>query len=112
MTQDNLGATFRALGERESSTARLEQAVDTLRAALQERTRESTPLQWAETQSNLGAAFRALGERAKQPQLKKALVATNAAHELYTAAGIVRYSADLADRIKALNAEIAALEGR
>jgi hypothetical protein len=42
--------------------------------------------------------------------LKEALVATNAAHELYTAAGVVRYSADLADRIKALEAEIAAVK--
>ena len=46
------------LGERESGTARLEQAVVAFRAALEERTEERTrervPLNWAATQNNLG----------------------------------------------------------
>ena len=33
------------------------------RAALEERTRERVPLDWAMTQNNLGTALRALGER-------------------------------------------------
>ena len=33
------------------------------RAALEERTRERVPLDWATTQNNLGNALRALGER-------------------------------------------------
>jgi hypothetical protein len=41
---------------RESGTARL-------RAALEERTRERVPLDWAMTQNNLGLALQALGER-------------------------------------------------
>lgn len=51
------------LGERESGTARLEEAVSVYRAALQERTRERVPLDWAMTQTNLGSALRRLGER-------------------------------------------------
>jgi hypothetical protein len=51
------------LGEREGGTARLEEAVDTYRDALKERTRERVRLQWAMTQNNLGAALSMLGER-------------------------------------------------
>jgi hypothetical protein len=51
------------LGERESGTTRLEQAVEAYRAALTEQTRERVPLQWAATQHNLGVALEALGER-------------------------------------------------
>ena len=50
-----------ALGERESGTARLEEAVAAYRAALEERTRERVPLDWATTQNNLGAALAMLG---------------------------------------------------
>ena len=48
-------------GERESGTARLEEAVAAYRAALEERTRERVPLDWATTQNNLGTALRTLG---------------------------------------------------
>jgi tetratricopeptide (TPR) repeat protein len=51
------------LGERESATARLEEAVAAYREALKERTRERVPLNWAMTQNNLGAALGTLGER-------------------------------------------------
>ena len=54
MTQTNLGTALWRLGERESGTARLEQAVAAYRAALEERTRDRVPLQWAMTQNNLG----------------------------------------------------------
>ena len=62
-TQNNLGNALETLGERESGTARLEQAVAAYRDALQERTRERVPLDWAMTQNNLGTALRTLGER-------------------------------------------------
>jgi hypothetical protein len=39
-TQNNLGGALETLGERESGTARLEEAVTAYRAALEERTRE------------------------------------------------------------------------
>ena len=63
MTQNNLGIALAVLGERESGTARLEEAVAAYRAALEERTRDRVPLEWATTQSNLGDALRVLGER-------------------------------------------------
>ena len=56
-TQNNLGNALRALGERESGTARLEEAVAAYRAALEEWTRERVPLDWAMTQNNLGNAL-------------------------------------------------------
>jgi Dioxygenase len=40
MTENNLGTALWKLGERESGTARLEEAVAAFRAALEERTRE------------------------------------------------------------------------
>ena len=62
-TQNNLGIALWRLGERESGTARLEEAVAAYRAALKERTRERVPLDWAQTQNNLGIALSRLGER-------------------------------------------------
>ena len=55
--QNNLGNALWTLGERESGTARLEEAVAAYRAALQEWTRERVPLDWATTQNNLGNAL-------------------------------------------------------
>ena len=46
-TQNNLGIALETLGERESGTARLEEAVGAFRAALQEITRERVPFGWA-----------------------------------------------------------------
>ena len=57
MTQNNLGTALAHLGERESGTARLEEAVAAYREALKERTRERVPLDWAMTQNNLGTAL-------------------------------------------------------
>jgi hypothetical protein len=56
MTQNNLGNALRLLGERESGTAHLEQAVAAYHAALEERTCERVPLAWATTQNNLTLA--------------------------------------------------------
>ena len=57
------GIALQALGARESGTTRLEEAVSAYRAALEERTRERVPLDWAMIQNNLGNALTALGER-------------------------------------------------
>ena len=59
MTQNNLGTVC----ERESGTARLDEAVAAFREALKERTRVRVPLDWAGTQNNLGLALASLGER-------------------------------------------------
>ena len=58
-----LGNALSTLGERESGTERLLQAVQAYEAALLERTRERVPMDWATTQSNLGDALRLLGQR-------------------------------------------------
>ena len=63
IAHDNLGIALSSFGERESGTARLEEAVAAHREALKERTRERVPLQWATTQNNLGTALSRLGER-------------------------------------------------
>src|SRR3984893_7404973 len=62
-TQNNLGTALARLGERESGTARLEEAVAAYREALQERTRARVPLDWAMTQNNLGSALSNLAGR-------------------------------------------------
>ena len=77
------------LGERESGTARLEEAVAAYRAALEERTRARVPLEWAMTQMNLGIALRTLGERESgTARLEEAVAAYRAALEENTRARV------------------------
>jgi tetratricopeptide (TPR) repeat protein len=59
----NLGIALERLGERESGTARLEEAVAAYREALPELTRARVPLLWAAAHRNLGTALARLGER-------------------------------------------------
>ena len=66
MTQNNLGNTLATLGNRESGTERLEQAVTAYTEALKEHTRERVPLGWATTQNNLGTALATLGKRGER----------------------------------------------
>src|SRR5262249_22260725 len=61
--QNSLGVALTRLGERESGTGKLEDALAAFREALKERTRERVPLEWATTQSNMGMTFVRLGER-------------------------------------------------
>jgi tetratricopeptide (TPR) repeat protein len=85
MTETSLGITLRALGERESGTARLEEAVAAFRAALAECTRDRVPLAWAMIQNNLGNALLILGERADgTARLEEAVAAFRAALGEYT----------------------------
>jgi tetratricopeptide (TPR) repeat protein len=75
-TQNNLGLALWKLGERESGTAKLEEAVTAYREALKERTRKRVPLDWAKTQTNLGLVFWRLGEREiGTPKLEEAVTA-------------------------------------
>ncbi len=67
------------VGERESGTGKLEEAVAAYREALKERTRERVPLDWARTQMNLGTALLRLGERESGTgKLEEAVTAFNA----------------------------------
>jgi tetratricopeptide (TPR) repeat protein len=63
MIQNELGNVLANLGERESGTERLEEAVAAYRAALEELTREREPLYWATIQNNLGNALARHGRR-------------------------------------------------
>ena len=78
----NLGTALRTLGERESGTARLEEGVAAFRAALEERSRDRVPLDWATTQNNLGNALWRLGQRESgTARLEEAVAAFRAALE-------------------------------
>ena len=71
-TQNNLGNALFRLGERESGTARLEEAVAAYREALKEYARERVPLDWATTQNNLGnALWRSASARAARRGSKR-----------------------------------------
>jgi tetratricopeptide (TPR) repeat protein len=83
--QNNLGFALWALGERESGTANLEEAVATFREALTEQTRERAPLGWAGTQVGLGTALQALGWRESgTSKLQEAIVAYRKALKEFT----------------------------
>ena len=78
----DLGNALWTLGERESGTARLEEAVIAFRAALEEYTRKRVPLGWAVTQNNLGNALQTLGARESgTARLEEAVTAFRAALE-------------------------------
>jgi len=111
MTQNNLGGALLRLGERESGTARLEEAVAAYRAALQEYTRERVPLQWAITQNNLGNALQALGERESGTErLEAARRHIKNAWQVYKDAGMDQYDEDFRQRLAAIDQLIAARE--
>ena len=85
MALNDLGNALAELGMRETDTVRLEQAVATHRLALEERTRERVPLDWAMTQNNLGLALRVLGTReAGTARLAQAVEAFQLALEEWT----------------------------
>lgn len=83
--RSRLASALSALGAREggterNGTERQEEAVIAFRAALEERTRERVPLDWAVTQNNLGAALSELGERESGTErLEEAVTAYRAA---------------------------------
>jgi tetratricopeptide (TPR) repeat protein len=80
------------LGERESGTSHLEEAVAAYREALKERTRDRVPLDWALTQNNLGIALTNLGERvAETALLEEALASYNQALDVLTAESAPHY---------------------
>jgi hypothetical protein len=62
-TQNDLGTALSTLGERESGTARLEEAVAAYRAALEERTREAAPHWHDIAQRNLARCLTLLEQR-------------------------------------------------
>ena len=85
MTQNNLGNALQALGELEAGTERLEAAVAAYRRALEERTQDRVPLDWATVQNNLGSALLTLGKReAGTERLEAAFTAYHSALKVRT----------------------------
>jgi tetratricopeptide (TPR) repeat protein len=82
---NNLGIALATLGERDSGTERLEQAVEAFQQALKEYTRDRVPLDWAATQKNLGTALQTLGARdSDTDRLEQAVEAYQQALKEYT----------------------------
>jgi len=82
---NGLGIALKLLGERESGTDKLEEAVNAYRATLEDQTRDRAPLDWATTQMNLGTALKTLGERVSgTDRLEEAVKAYRAALEEQT----------------------------
>ena len=92
-TQMNLGGALSTLAVTESGTTRLEQAVTAYQNALEELTRDRVPLQWAMTQGNLAAVYYTLADKGENPaaNLRQAIDLTDAALEVYAAAGADYY---------------------
>ncbi len=97
---------MRALGERASGTARLEEAVTAYRAALEEYTRDRVPLDWAATWGNMGEAMTVFADRSNDLAM-----ARQALHQLEEAEAALRegghkhfatYSADRIPRAQAV----------
>ena len=64
--QTNLGNALAMLGERESGTTKLEDALAAFREALKVQTRERVPRDWAKTQASLGNAALYAGRAREQ----------------------------------------------
>ena len=102
-----------ALGPRESSAARLQQAVDAFRAALLEYTPDLMPLDWVRSQSYLGETLQLLGEREGRIEpLKEALDSLQGSLEAYQKAGMTQQATDLAKKVATVRTRIAAAQGR
>jgi hypothetical protein len=100
-TQTNLGNALRTLGERESGTALLEEAVTAFRGALEERTRKRVPLMWAQTQEKLALVHLAYFQKIREPHhLDEALEDVGGALEEYRKAKAAFYIAR-AERVRA-----------
>ena len=67
MTQNNLGNALQILGERESGTTQLQDAVQAYQNALTEWTQDRVPLDWAATQFNLGGVYIIFFDKSSDP---------------------------------------------
>jgi tetratricopeptide (TPR) repeat protein len=92
MTHNNLGNALARIGEREMGTARLEEAVEEYRLALQEYTADRVPLDWAMTQNNLASALQRIGERETGTErLEEAAAAYNDALSAFIGASAIAH---------------------
>lgn len=89
---NDLGLALQTLGQRETGTARLEQAVTAYEAALKESTRDRVPMDWARTQYCLaGLEFSFFWKTSDATRLDLALANAMNAREVYVAANAEHY---------------------
>jgi hypothetical protein len=92
MTQNNLGAALHKLGERREEPQLLAQAVDAYEHAIQEWTRERTPMHWAMTKANLGVARKILAQKTGEIGVARmAMADLEGALETFRTASHARY---------------------
>jgi tetratricopeptide (TPR) repeat protein len=112
MTQMNLVAALRILGEREAGTARLEEAVAAYHAALEEWTRERVPLQWAVSTGAEGVALTIIAERTADPAMaERAVEQITTAYNVVWEGGHMLWVAYLEESLEAAEAVRDALPG-
>ena len=101
------------LGERESGTAKLEEAVVAYREALKEWTRERVPLQWAMSLGNQGVALMLLaGRRRDAAMANTALSQINTAFETMRVGGNAPSAAYYEQQLPRARDLVARLRGR
>lgn len=101
MTQNNLGTAHWTLVEREAGAARREDAATAYRAALEERTRDRVPLDWAKMRGNMCNLHLALFDRTgTAAELDLAQAAFDDAREVFAEAQASQYLA-MADNMQA-----------
>jgi hypothetical protein len=94
MTQNNLGNVLLVLGQRESGTGKLKEAVAAYRTALAERTHERVPLQWAASVGSQGVAMMLIADRANDAALAEtAVMQVGAAYETLRDGGQQQWAA-------------------
>ena len=113
MLPSRLCARLFGLGERESGTAKLEEAIGAYREALKVRTRERVPLDWARTLGNQGVALMRIAElRGDVTMAETAFRQINMAFETMRDGGHARDAALYDKQLTRARATLARLRGR
>ena len=113
MVQNNLGIALFRLGERESGTGKLEEAIAAYREALKEHTRERYPLDWAGTLGNEALALMLLAERRQDAAMAAAALSQiNKAVETMRNGGNAPSAAFYEQQLPRARALVARLRGR
>ena len=111
--QNNLGLALWRLGERESGTARLEEAVAAYRAALEERRRERVPLDWAASFGGQGVALMLIADRTNDGAVAETAAAQiETAYQTLRSGGQARWAAHYETQLRKAQAIRDRLKGR
>ncbi len=107
--QNNLGLAYSDLpgGERQ---ANLQAAIACYQAALEVRTREAFPVQWAMTQNNLGAAYSDLPGGERQANLSRAIACYQAALGIFQMVRVDYYASVVNRNLERARNELRRLE--